>query len=119
MSWPTPIAFIDDHRHRRVLELIGILWMLSLADLFFTLWAQRFTAFVELNPLARGLLAAGATGALVCFKLTLTTAGTAIFWRIRRHGRAELALWFVVLAYVALAIRWSQYTHGAVMMAMR
>jgi hypothetical protein len=47
------IPWIDDRRPRRVGELIGILWMLALADLVFTLWAHTFTPFIEMNPLAR------------------------------------------------------------------
>jgi hypothetical protein len=119
MSWPTPISFIDGHRYRRVGELLGILWMLSLADLFFTLWAHRFTPFVELNPIAALMLQGGAIGLLICFKVTLTAAGSTLFWRTRNHGRSEAALWGIVLVYVALAFQWSHYTHGAVMMAMR
>ena len=30
-----------------------VLWVLGTADLLFTIWAQRFTPFLELNPLAR------------------------------------------------------------------
>ena len=36
-------------------ELIAVLWLLSLADLIFTLWAHLFTHFQELNPIARAL----------------------------------------------------------------
>src|SRR4051812_31105751 len=49
---PLPLSLFDSHRPRRVAELIGIVWMLGLADLFFTLWAHFFTHFSELNPVA-------------------------------------------------------------------
>jgi hypothetical protein len=100
-------------------ELLGILWMLSLADLFFTLWAHRFTSFYEANPIARAMLSAGAIGALILFKLSLTLIGSGIFWRARRHARAELALWAIVGVYVLLMFQWSDYTYGAVMMTMQ
>jgi hypothetical protein len=119
MGWPLSISIIDGDRHRRVIELLGIVWLLSLADLFFTIWAQRFTPFYEINPIARALLHDGATGALIFFKVGLTGIGSAIFWRTRRHGRAELALWGLVLVYVLLTIRWSHYTTGAITLAMR
>ena len=32
--------------------------------------------------------------------------------RLRGHGRAELAMWAVVIVYVLLTIRWSGYTVG-------
>ena len=113
----TPIHFIFSVRHRRVLELLGVLWLLSLADLFFTIWAHRFTAFDELNPIAQAMLSHGTLGALVLFKVLMTGMGTMIFWSVRSHGRAELGLWMIVLVYVALTIRWSHYVHGASMLA--
>jgi hypothetical protein len=116
MSWRASISLSDAHRHRRMGELLGILWLLSIADLFFTLWAHRFTAFYEANPIARAMLGAGTIGALILFKLSLTMIGSGIFWRVRRHGRAEVALWAIVGVYVLLAFQWSDYTYGAVMM---
>lgn len=32
-----------------------------------------------------------------------------IFWSLREHGRAELALWAVVGMYMLLLVRWSDY----------
>src|SRR4051812_10857399 len=92
MEW-FPLPLIDHHRPRRVAELISILWLLSLADLGFTLWAHFFTAFHELNPLADYLLSRGLVPSLILFKLVVTAIGTRIFWVVRRSGRAELALW--------------------------
>jgi hypothetical protein len=106
-------TFLDGQRHRRVAELIGILWMLSMADLFFTLWAHFFTPFYELNPVASYMLHRNLVPSLILFKLVVTAIGTQIFWRLRTHGRAELALWAVVGVYVMLAVRWSTYTASA------
>src|SRR5438105_12481753 len=111
--WPSQVQLLDGRR-RRIGELLAVLWILSLADLFFTIWAHRFTQFYEMNPIARALLESGAVGLLVWYKLLLTATGSTIFWRTRRHGRAELALWGIVVVYVLLALRWSSYTHGAV-----
>ena len=47
---------------------------------------------------------------LIAMKVGLTGLGTAIFWGLRKHGRAEVALWLVVAVYVALTFRWSDYT---------
>jgi hypothetical protein len=106
---------IDDHRARRVAELLVVLWLLSLADLLFTLWAHRFTVFHELNPLARAMLHHDMIVELVLVKLGLTAAGTAIFWYLRHQRQAELAVWGLVSVYVMLAMRWSEYTAGAAM----
>src|SRR3954447_12573565 len=100
-------------RSRRVAEAIVVLWVLSMADLLLTIWAHIFTPFIEMNPLAGALLDIGFP-ALVLFKLTTTAVGTLIFWRLRNHARCEMMLWGLVFVYVLLAIRWSQYTTGAV-----
>lgn len=101
---------IDDRRDRRIGELVGVLWILSLADLVFTLWAHFFTPFHEVNPIARALLSQGMISSLVLLKLILTAVGATIFWRLRHSPRAELALWGMVLVYVLLTFRWSDYT---------
>ena len=107
-----PILWCEGSRAWRVTQGIAILWVLSLSDLFFTLWAHTFTPFDELNPLAAALLNQGLFGMLVTMKIVLTFLGATIFWRLRGHGRAELAMWAVVLVYVLLTIRWSGYTVG-------
>jgi hypothetical protein len=112
---PLPFNFFDRHRPRRMAELIGIVWMLALADLFFTLWAHLFTPFHELNPLASFMLHRNLPS-LILFKLVVTAVGTQIFWRLRSHGRAEFALWGLVGVYVLLAVRWSAYTMSAMAM---
>ena len=104
---------LDRHRPRRVAELIAILWILGVADLVFTLWAHFFTQFKELNPLASLLLRNNLIPSLILFKLVVTAIGAQIFWRLRSHGRAEVALWGMVGVYVMLTLRWSTYTVAA------
>src|SRR5690349_9097348 len=110
-----PIRLIDDHRTRRVAELLIVLCLLSMADLVFTVWAQLFTPFYEMNPIARGILSHNAFFPLVVMKVGLTGFGAAIFWRLRKYWRAELALWAVVIVYTFLAIRWNLYTTEAML----
>jgi uncharacterized protein DUF5658 len=114
---PVPTWLGEGSRARRVTQGIAILWLLSLSDLFFTLWAHTFTPFDELNPIAAALLDQGFFGILVTVKLGLTFIGASIFWYLRGHGRAEIAMWAVVLAYLLLAIRWSSYTAGVMALA--
>jgi hypothetical protein len=104
------LQWIDRGRTRRTVHLISIVWILALIDLSFTIWAHRFTPFKELNPLARALLAGHCIESLACGKVALTALGTAIFWRLRKYTRAEIALWAVMIVYVALMVRWSDYT---------
>jgi hypothetical protein len=115
-GWTLPqglaVHWIDDRRDRRMGELIGCVWLLAAADLGFTLWAHHYTAFLELNPIARQLLQANALTLLVTFKVASTGLGTGIFWRLRRSGRAEMVMWGLVVVYVLLTLRWSHYIAG-------
>lgn len=104
-------------RSTRVAFLLSVLWVLSLADLWFTLWAHRWTPFVEGNPLAAKLLGSGMIASVVLLKLTTTAAASCLFWRVREHGRAEAALWLVIAGMVVLALLWKQYTMAAVSQA--
>ena len=113
---PLPFSLFDSHRQRRVAELIGIVWLLAIADLFFTLWAHFFTSFNELNPVANYMLRRNLVPSLILFKLVVTALGTQIFWRLRHHRRAEVALWGLAAVYVLLALRWSAYTATAMAM---
>lgn len=105
----TPI-FSSESRARRIGVLLIAMWVLGSADLFFTIWAQVFTQFRELNPIARHLLGRHQLLLLVGFKIGLTAIASFIFWRFRSHRIAELGIWLVIAAYVALALRWSEYT---------
>jgi len=111
-----PIRLIDDCRTRRIAELLIVVCLLSMADLLFTVWAQLFTPFYELNPVARGFLQHNTFFPLVVMKVALTGIGAGIFWRLRSYWRTELALWLVVAVYVLLTIRWNLYTVEAMLL---
>ena len=68
------------------------MWLLSLADLFFTIWAHLFTPFREMNPIAGALLGRGLIPSLVIYKLTVTLLGTATDTRYG-SGRIGLRSW--------------------------
>jgi len=65
---------------------------------------------MELNPLARRMLLSGSIGLLVAYKVGMTGIAAAVFWRLRRYARAELALWLIVVVYIMLALQWANYT---------
>jgi hypothetical protein len=111
---PLPFPLIDGCRTRRVAGLIGVVWVLSVADLLFTLWAHFFTSFHEMNPVANYMLSRGLVPSLILFKVVVTAIGVQIFWRLRAHAQAELALWAMAGVYVMLTLRWSNYTLAAV-----
>jgi hypothetical protein len=113
MSRLVSIDWVGHTPSRRTGELLLALWVLSIADLFFTIWAHVFTPFQEMNPIADALLGRGLIPSLIIYKLTVTLLGTAIFWRVRHHAKARFALWGLVFVYILLAVRWSDYTTSA------
>jgi uncharacterized protein DUF5658 len=113
MSRLVSIDWVGHTPSRRTGELLLALWVLSIADLFFTIWAHVFTPFQEMNPIADALLGRGLIPSLIIYKLTVTLLGTAIFWRVRNHAKARFALWGLVFVYMLLAVRWSDYTNSA------
>src|SRR5436190_22905152 len=113
MSRLVSIDWVGHTPSRRTGELLLALWVLSIADLCFTIWAHVFTPFQEMNPIADALLGRGLIPSLIIYKLTVTLLGTAIFWRVRHHAKARFALWGLVFVYILLAVRWSDYTNSA------
>ena len=87
MSRILSIDWVGHAPSRRTGELLLALWVLSIADLFFTVWAHLFTPFKEMNPIADAMLGRGLIPSLVIYKLTVTLLGTAIFCALRDHAR--------------------------------
>lgn len=97
---------LSKDRTKRVIILLVMLFIMSITDLFFTLWAHYIRHFQELNPFAKLLLDNHAIFPLVISKICLTSLGIMIFWSLRRYLRAEVGLWLCIILYTALTIRW-------------
>lgn len=110
-------------RAERCFVLMVMIWVLSGADLFFTVWAHQFTPFVEGNPVAamlfQGMPGGGEAGvdrpladyaAVGGLKLVTLVAGTWILWPLRRTVQAEVGLWVLLVAFGYLMGLWSSYT---------
>lgn len=91
----------------RVLVLLSTIWVLNLFDLCYTLLEANGRHFRELNPVAAYLL--DHPHALVLYKASLVTIGSVILLSHRRVRLVEFSCWFVLAAYVYVAIRWSMY----------
>lgn len=96
------------NRPRRVLLTLGAVWAISVFDLGFTLAEWGTSGFVELNPIAAGLLS-GPSHVVAAFKFGLLGVGTLILLAIRRYAVAELGCWFLVAVKVYVAARWYAY----------
>jgi hypothetical protein len=95
------------------LELLVIVWVLGVCDLYFTLWAFQFTPLHEMNPWASTLLKHHQYLSLGLSKLLLTSISTVIFWSLRKRKITEMALWGLVIVYIGILCRWSSYTSNA------
>ncbi len=95
-------------RSRRILILLAGVWMLNAFDLGFTILAHAQGALLELNPIANLLLAYG-TEAVIAYRLGIVLFGTSLLWWARRHRLTEMGTWLVMVAYVAVALRWHHF----------
>jgi hypothetical protein len=102
----------DGRRVRRVAQLLVVLWIFGMADLYFTVWASRYATPRPANPfpVAGAVLGNGPVAGVVVLKLGLMAVGSGAFWSLRRFARAETGLWLIVLAYVLLTFYWADYT---------
>ncbi len=94
-------------RTRRVMLVLGLIWIVGVFDLVFTLMAVELGHFHEANPLARPMLSSPAL--LGAFKFGSLILASGIFLVCARHRIAELACWLVGAVYVALALVWMLY----------
>jgi uncharacterized membrane protein (DUF485 family) len=82
------------------LTAIGLLWLLSLADLLLTVELLGLGAY-EANPLAR-LLFDNSTAAAATFKVGSMTAYCAILYLLWGNRFARVTTWVFVGVYVAI-----------------
>ncbi len=97
-------------RARRVVLLLMMIWILGLADLFFTLQACDIGGFVEANPVVAQIL--HAPQLLIVFKLALLTFASVIFYHTRRRKLTEFSCWGLGVVHFLLAVVWLLYYYG-------
>ena len=94
-------------RSARIILLIAVISFLSLFDLVLTVRASQIGEFLELNPLARGMLRDPT--ALAVFKAAVSAVAFTIFIIFRRRQLTEIACWTCCAAYVVLTVIWTMY----------
>lgn len=101
-------------RIRRVLILLSVVVVLSLADLYLTvLYAADAGGFPEANPLARAIMSTQSIPLLVAWKLGTVATAVGILYAIRRTRSAELGAWVCFLVLGWLTVHWGQYVAEA------
>lgn len=99
-------------RDRRLLLLVLAIVLMSLADLSCTLTYMRTTGMIELNPLARQMVAIGQAQQLIMFKLFTTVLSCGALYLARRNPKAELCAWLCTGMMVWLMIHWVMFNQN-------
>lgn len=115
---PVPAALADApdrviRRSCRVLLAVGVIGLISLADLYLTLLYARTVGFHEGNPLARWVMQLNCPWLLGAWKSMLVALTCGILIACRRSRTAELGAWIGVGVMVWLAMQWASYAAAA------
>jgi hypothetical protein len=92
-------------RSRRVLIIVGGIWLINAFDLTFTILSHENGILDEQNPVARHVLQQG-TVSVALFKIGLVLIGSYPLLKFRRARITELGAVVVFVAYAALAFHW-------------
>ena len=108
-SWwgwiPVPAAHARPHR---VICLLTAIWMFNAYDLTMTLWAYGHGVLFEGNPIAQQMLEWG-VASLILYKVGLILIGSYPLLKLRHALTTEVSALIILLAYLALAVQWSEY----------
>ncbi len=97
-------------RPGRVTALVGVIVVLSLADLYLTLLYLRTVGMGEANPLAHLILQYCSVEALAAWKILTVLLATVILLALRRVRCAEVAAWGCAIGLCVLTVHWYRYS---------
>jgi hypothetical protein len=89
---------------RLVVYCAVLIVALSAFDLACTYLADRAGGFLEVNPIAKSLLASPLH--LVAFKVGFTALSVTLLLKLRRYHGMQIASWWLCLALTLLTVRW-------------
>jgi hypothetical protein len=92
-----------------VAALVGIILVLSLADLLLTLTYVLHIGLIEDNPLARRVIETGGPALLIFWKLASVGFAAGVLLRFRTRRVAEIGAVLCAVVMVWLTTRWVQY----------
>ncbi len=85
----------------------------SIADLLLTLTYARGVGMVELNPMARAIMAYGSPALLAAWKMGLVAGACMIIFIGRRSRFTEVGAWIACAVMAMLTVHWLRYIHTA------
>lgn len=108
---PSPLhlcraAICGSARSKRVVALLVATLAMSLADLAMTLTYATSVGMMELNPIARAVMATGSPWFLALWKLATVGLGLGILFTYRRFWKTEAATWLCFAMMAALTVHW-------------
>lgn len=96
-------------RDIRVLILLVIVALLSLTDLYLTIYFTTTIGLNEGNPLARWIMSFNQPWLLGVWKLVLIGVSTTLLVYTRKSRSSEIGSWACLFIMVWLMCRWSAY----------
>ena len=100
-------------RTRRLVLLLLAILIMSVGDLLLTLTYLQGVGMVELNPLARAVMAHGSPALLGLWKIGIVSGACLVIFLGRRAPVAEIGAWIACLALTLLTIHWLRYIDSA------
>ena len=108
LAAPTPEGLRQ--RSRRVVGLLAVIVVLSIADLILTLSHLHSFGMVEANPVARFVIhSTQSPWILILFKCGTVGVCAALLFRVRTHRSAEYAAWMGAFILLLLCAMWMRY----------
>ncbi len=104
-------------RRLRVTLLALAIALMGVTDLLLTLTYMRTVGMVEVNPLARAMVAVGGVRQLVMFKLLTIALSAGMLYLLRRHRLSEYGAWVCFGMLLALSLHWVGYNETVVELA--
>jgi len=96
-------------RSRRVLLLLVATAIMCMVDLALTLTYVTSVGMVEVNPVARAVMALGSPAAVALWKIALTAFSVGVLFRFRATRTAEIGAWAGALVMLCLSLHWARY----------
>lgn len=96
-------------RRVRVAILLVACALFSLADLEMTLLYATTGGMVEVNPIARLIMASNQPLAVIAFKVATACFGLVVLYKLRHLRYAEYGAWVCFFALAWLSARWFTY----------
>lgn len=107
---PSRIKSLNAHAVR-IGILLGLIVLLNLVDLAYTLYAHRAGQLNELNPIAANLFAMDMEQGVVCLKALSLLVGISLLWRLRNNPWTAGGCWVLVTVYTLLTFQWICWMH--------